>query len=109
MRDFRFSSLLSKSFTDWTYENYQLTEAFLESIQDDLRDDYYSHIPVEIYINLIVKRLDHSFYHSEAALINDIYHMEANCYAYNQPDSQFCLDIAKIVQGLMGIYERETS
>ena len=106
VRDPDFTNTLSKTFTDWIYEHYEMTEPFVNTIQDDLKDDYYSHIPVEVYINLIIKRLDHGYYHSGSALINDILNMEANCHTYNQPDSQFCEVIPKIThQGLIQVYD----
>ena len=70
--------------------------------------NYLEEIEYPIFLNLILNRIESSFYHSIESLKSDIVHLHTNCVRFNDPDSQLVKYALLLVQTLFTLIELPT-
>ena len=64
-------------------ENDKLAALFLSPVNTDHFYDYYTKVPVQMYIELVVARVQNDYYRSKMALLGDLQMIYENSVKYN--------------------------
>jgi len=61
----------------------ELAEPFKERVPTDIAEDYRCHISAEMYLNLILSRLENDYYRTQDQLFFDLDLISYNAIVYN--------------------------
>lgn len=81
----------------------------IDRVQERIAPDYRESIPHEMWINIILKRVQNGFYRTLDALLFDLDLITTNAQAYNGPEHHVSIDTRQIIAELKAGVQRVTS
>lgn len=103
----KFFEIFAKKFNNFITKNNNTCKFFLNEVDEekDCAEDYYAKIAVPCYLNLIVKRLENSYYKTFKSLAFDFEIIKWNCITYNGQENFITECIMKMFDSVVKIFK----